>query len=50
MESRIETTNAGVDDFLTKPADSDLLFSVVGSRLQRSQSVRAEPAAIRTAV
>lgn len=41
VESRIEATNVGGDDFLTKPVDPDLLLSVVASRLQRSQSVRA---------
>ncbi|HJW92170.1 MAG TPA: response regulator [Thermoanaerobaculia bacterium] len=41
IESRIEATNVGVDDFLNKPVDADLLLSVVASRLQRSQSVRA---------
>jgi diguanylate cyclase (GGDEF)-like protein len=41
VEQRIEAVNVGGDDFLTKPADPELLLSVIASRLQRSQSVRA---------
>ncbi|MGH7485342.1 MAG: response regulator, partial [bacterium] len=41
VEHRIEAVNVGGDDFLTKPVDPELLLSVIASRLQRSQSVRA---------
>jgi len=41
VEHRIEAVNVGGDDFLTKPVDPELLLSVIASRLQRSQSMRA---------
>jgi diguanylate cyclase (GGDEF)-like protein len=41
VEHRIEAVNVGGDDFLTKPVAPELLLSVIASRLERSQSMRA---------